>query len=227
MKAVLFLVFFSFIAFADNRVNEISAERKAFLQDFLITAYDQDHVDEVNMQRKVKSQIIAELPEKFLECILGDPDIIEENLPPSFQSSTCVDIISAAKKAGISQAQIESNIVQQPDSELTPDRIKALQESLAHIYSETLGDKLELNDLKTQIMAQLPKQLSNCRKEEDTLDKFIPDVFQDPLCGKIITEAMEAGISYAWLTDILDDLTVVEGSYSTAEKKKTKTIAKP
>ena len=96
MKAVLFLVFFSFMTFAEDADNTISSERKAFLQDALVEAYGQEVADAAKMQEEAQSQIMDALPGKLVECAFSD----------SGANATCSDIITVAKEAGITQDQV-------------------------------------------------------------------------------------------------------------------------
>ena len=187
----------------------------------MVEIYGQEIVNEVGMQEEAKSQVLAELPEALFECVFGESDAAQASLPSSFQNPTCNGVISAAKDMGITPAQVESAIGQLDSEE---DRIEILQGSLAQIYSEADGEDTELGGDLANVVNQLPEKFSNCREEEDGLDTFIPDVFQSPLCGAVVTEAMEAGVSYAMAKGILNNLTVDEESQA---KKKPRTVAKP
>ena len=222
MKAVLFLVFFSFVAFAEDADNKISVEREAFLQDALVEAYGQEAADEVNMQKEAKSQVLALLPDILLSCAFGEGDLAEANLPSSFRSENCKDVIIAAKNMGISRDQVGIVIAQLAENEeVYSERMGVLQSALSdssYVYLET-----EMSDAEKEIMAQLPEQLSNCRENDEGVDAYIPNVFQESLCSEVIADVMEAGISYAMVSDTLNNLTVV----AEVKKKKPRTVAKP
>ena len=229
MKMVLFLMFFSFMAFAGD--NKISTEQKEFLQSSLVATYGQELVEEYNIQKKAKAQIITEhLPKKILECTFGDRSAMEDNLPPSFQSSTCDDVITTAKEVGISKNKVEGTMAQL-HLEMTDERMEALQNSVALVYSKTEVDKPKLEGVKGEILARLPKAFSNCRKEGDWMDKFIPEDYRDPLCGKVITDVEQAGFSYAVVKGVLDNLVVespkTHGVSGVSQEKKPETRAKP
>ena len=163
------------LLFAANADNVISAEQQAFLQDAMVEAYGQEAVDEVKMQEKAKSQVLAELPEALLNCTFGESEEAQATLPSSFQAASCDDVISAAQEVGITQAQIEDAIGQLESEE---DRMETLQGSLAQVYSEVEVEELE-GDLK-KIVDQLPDKFSNCRESDDGVDAWIPDIFQSP-----------------------------------------------
>ena len=228
MKTVLFLLFFSFMVFAED--NKISSEQKTFLQDALVATYGQEIVDEYNRQREAQAQIIAEqLPKKILECTFGDRSAMDSDLPPSFRSSVCGDIITAAKEAGISKNQVEGAIAKL-HLEMTSERMEALQNSVAHVYSKNGVGKPKLEGLKAEIAAQLPDKFSKCRaiKEEGLLDQLIPDALQEPLCHKLVTDVEKAGFSYAMVKGVLDGLAVESPKiHGVSEKRKPETRAKP
>ena len=57
---------------------------------------------------------------------------------------------------------------------------------------------------------KIQRQLVDCRYEESYLDDLTPDFFQAPWCEDVLTEALEAGVSLTWLTNIVDSFDVEE-----------------
>ena len=206
MKAVLLLVFFSSMAFADDS-NTVSAEKKDVLQGLLVESYGQEVVDEAKMQEEAEAQIMATLPEKLLECALN---------------ADCNDIVAAAKEGGLTQNQIESAMKEIKAEDVQEALNETVQASLVHVYGDGEADT-ELTE--SEIMAELPEALSQCRENDSGVDAYIPDLFQSDLCSEVITEVMEAGVSYAMVKGVLGGLTV--GEEGDAEKKKPRTVSKP
>ena len=214
----LFLVFFSLYAFAKNMDHTVSEERKAFLQDSLVEVYGQDIADEVDIREQAKSQVLDKLPEVLLNCVFNRNDVEKAN-PAVDQNSSCEEVISGAYAVGLSRSQVE-DVIKQLDPEPDIISLTLFQETLNHTYNK--AESAEQSDKLAEIMFELPENFSNCREEDSTLDAFIPDVFQDPLCGEVIKKAMESGVSYVMVKDIIDDLTVE------ADKvRKPRTVAKP
>ena len=211
MKTVLLLGFFSFMAFAGDAV---SPERKAFLKDALVEAYGQEVVDAAKMKEEAQSQIIEVLPEKLLECALNDSDA----------TAACNEVIAAAKEAGITQSQVEEAI-DKIDSEKLQDALaEKVRVSMGNVYGD--DEAADEQGEVAEMMAELPEALSECRENDSGVSSLIPDVFQDSLCSEVITDAKEAGISYAMVKGALEGLAVDE-SGEAEKKKKPRTVAKP
>lgn len=228
MKTIfLFLVAFSFVAFAANADNTISEDQQALLQDTLAEVYGQEAVDAVKMQEKAKSQVLAELPEALLNCAFGESDAAQADLPPSFQTASCDSVVSAAKDMGITQAQVESAIGQLDSEE---DRIETLEAYLAEArfyWEAEVNQELQVQGDLAEIVAQLPEKFSDCRGEETgTVESLIPDIFQSSYCDAVATDAKEAGVSYVMAKGILDNLKVDDEAVAQAEAKP-RTVSKP
>jgi hypothetical protein len=91
---------------------------------------------------------------------------------------------------------------------------------VGNIYGDSEAADSEQGEV-AEMMAELPEALSECRENDSGVSALIPDIFQAPLCSEVITGAKEAGISYAMVKGVLDELG------GTVEKKKPRTIAKP
>ena len=214
MKTVLLLVFFSFMAFAED-ANAVSPERKAFLKEALVEAYGQEVVDAVKMKEEAQSQIIEVLPEKLVECALNDSD-----------ADACNEVIAAAKEAGITQSQV-AEAIDKIDSETLQDALtEKVQVSADNVYGDDAAADEQGDSEVAEMMVELPEALSECRENDSGVSSLIPDVFQDSLCSEVITDAKEAGISYAMVKGTLDGLAVDE-SGEAEKKKKPRTVAKP
>jgi len=127
-------------------------------------------------------------------------------------------VISEAKKAGLSRTQVIEVIESTNKEEVFNNSseangteiLDAIYFKIKRIYGSE-ATEAESEEMKAEAQAkamELSHLLSICRPGDNTeVDSSIPDIFQEPLCGDIIHKAKELNISYAMITDILDDLT--------------------
>lgn len=216
---LLLLIVFPFVVFSAE-TGKMSQERHGFLKEALTAAYGQEEVEEFNTYKEVMAQIIEDLPAKLYDCIFEDPSVVEADLPETFRSLVCTDVISSAKEVGISKERIETEVMEvmaQLPSETPSDHIEKLADSLEGIYGEE--EAVELNEAQAQIVAELPEKFSNCREQEEGVDHLIPDVLQDPLCDKVIAEVKDSGISYAMVADTLSGFSVETGRSAISKRR--------